>query len=72
MKKLLFALVLIGGAVFLLLASQDVRSVLGWLLTGYLIFRAAPGIGRDFRNLRQLSLFSGRRISFRRSKVDTL
>lgn len=70
MKKVLFVLVLLGVAVFLLTASQDVRSVLGWLLTGYLVLRALPGIGRDFQRLR--GLFTGRRISFRRSKVDTL
>lgn len=72
MKKLLFLLVIVGGVVFLLTASQDVRSVLGWVLTGYLVYRAAPAIGRDIRALRNLSIFSGRRISFRRSKVDTL
>jgi hypothetical protein len=70
MKKLLLVGFFIAVAIFLLTASRDVRSVLGWCLSGYLIVRALPGIGRDLQRFR--ALFSGRRISLRRSKVDTL
>jgi hypothetical protein len=70
MKKLLLIGLVIAVAIFLLTASRDVRSVLGWLLTGYLVIRAVPGIGRDFQRLR--GVFSGRRLNLRRSKVDTL
>jgi len=70
MKKLLLIGGFIAVAIFLLTASRDVRSVIGWLLSGYLIIRALPGIGRDLQRFR--GIFTGRRIALRRSKVDTL
>lgn len=69
MKKLLLVLLLIGAVVFLVTASGDVRSVIGWLLTGYLLLRAFPGVRDDLRSLSRLR-FRGLRL--RPSKVDTL
>lgn len=71
MKKLLFLLVVVGAVVFLLNASGDVRSVIGWACTGYLIFRAFPAVRADLRALGVL-VSSRRPFSLRRSKVDTL
>jgi threonine/homoserine/homoserine lactone efflux protein len=72
MKRFFFLFVLIVGAVvFLLNASNDVRSVLGWAVTGYLLFRALPAVRADFGWLRR-GIRSQTRRGFRASKVDTL
>lgn len=71
MKKLLVFVLVVCAVLFLLNASGDVRSVVGWSLTGYLLFRALPAVRSDFRSLAGF-LSARRRLSFRRSKVDTL
>lgn len=71
MKKILLLLVIVGAVLFLLNASGDVRSVVGWAATGYLLLRALPAVRHDFAAVGRL-VSSRRRFSLRRSKVDTL
>ena len=70
MMRLFSALLMLAALLFLLFSSGDLRSVIGWLLTGYLVLRAFPAVRNDFAVL--VGLFRGRSIRFRRSKVDTL
>jgi hypothetical protein len=53
MKRFLTVLAVLFAAL-LVYASGDVRSVLGWLMTAYLVFRAAPLVWRDLVALRRL------------------
>lgn len=72
MKRILVISVLAGlVAMFLLNASQDVRSIVGWALTGYLVYRAFPAVAGDVRWLWR-GLRSRRLFGFRTQKVDTL
>lgn len=69
MKKFAGLLALVAIVVALLTVSGDVRSVIGWFLTGYLVVRAFPAVRSD---LLMLSRLRFRGLRFRPSKVDTL
>lgn len=70
LRKILKLAVIVGAAVALFTTSGDVRAVVAWVLLGYLLWRAAPGINHDFGLLfRRVRL---RRLNFRREGNNTL
>lgn len=70
LRRILKLALVVGAAVLLLTSSGDVRAVVSWLLLGYLLWRAAPGINHDFGQLfRRVKL---RRLVFRREGNNTL